>query len=122
MRSTQQTFVDTRIGDLTMRIVVQGYVIRCPLGAMVWHYLQFVLGLKDLGHEVVFLEDSGDDRLGSYDPEQDAMVDFPDRGLKWTAELFERVGLEASWAYYRSSVGCVVWTDGQSHEIVLQHR
>jgi hypothetical protein len=42
-----------------MRIVVSGYIVRGPYGGLVWHHLQYVLGLKKLGHEVLFLEDSG---------------------------------------------------------------
>ena len=41
-------------GNSALRIVIQGYVVRCPLGAMVWHYLQFVLGLMELGHDVMY--------------------------------------------------------------------
>ena len=46
-----------------MRIIVVGYIVRCPLGGMAWHYLQYVLGLARLGHDVYFFEESGDSRL-----------------------------------------------------------
>ena len=44
-----------------LRIIVLGYIVRGPLGGMVWHHLQYVMGLAHLGHDVYFIEDSGDD-------------------------------------------------------------
>ena len=46
-------------GD-ALRIVVLGYLVRGPLGGMAWSDLHYVLGLRSLGHDVWFLEDSDD--------------------------------------------------------------
>lgn len=35
-------------------------MVRGPLGGLIWHHLQYVLGLAKLGHDVYFLEDSDD--------------------------------------------------------------
>ncbi len=43
-----------------MNILVLGYIVRGPLGGLVWHHLQYVLALKKLGYNVLFLEDSDD--------------------------------------------------------------
>src|SRR5688572_23932997 len=40
-----------------LRILVLGYLVRGPLGGLAWHYVQYVLGLARLGHDVYFLED-----------------------------------------------------------------
>lgn len=41
-------------------IVVLGYIIRGPVGGMAWSDLHYFMGLTALGHEVYFIEDSGD--------------------------------------------------------------
>ena len=46
--------------DSALRIVVLGYVVRGPLGGLTWHHLQYLLGLRRLGHDVYFFEDSDD--------------------------------------------------------------
>src|SRR5262245_31089279 len=44
-----------------LRIIVTGLIAQHPLlGGMTWHYLHYVLGLKRLGHEVYYVEDSGE--------------------------------------------------------------
>jgi len=43
-----------------LRILVLGYLVRGPLGGIAWHYLQYVVGLSRLGHDVFFFEDSDD--------------------------------------------------------------
>jgi len=45
---------------LTMRIVVGGYLgFYLPAGGVAWDYLQYPLGLLELGHDVFYLEDTG---------------------------------------------------------------
>jgi hypothetical protein len=82
-----------------LRIVVLGYIVRCPLGGMAWHYLQYVMGLAALGHDVYFLEDS-DDYPSCYDPNRHVTDRNPAFGLEFTARVFDRVGLGERWAYH----------------------
>src|SRR5688572_32221478 len=82
-----------------LRIVVMGYIVRGPIGGMAWHHLQYVLGLKALGHDVLFLEDS-DDYPSCYDPSRHVVDRNPDYGLAFAAKAFGRLGLGESWAYY----------------------
>jgi hypothetical protein len=82
-----------------LRILVLGYIVRCPLGGMAWHYLQYVLGLADLGHDVYYLEDS-DGYPSCYDPSRHLMDVDPTYGLRFTHGVFRRVGLGERWAYY----------------------
>ncbi len=42
----------------TLRIIVGGMVAQFPLGGVAWDYLQYVIGLAGLGHEVYYYEDS----------------------------------------------------------------
>jgi hypothetical protein len=82
------------------RIVVLGYIVRGPLGGLAWHHLQYVMGLSRLGHEVSFLEDSGDTEWCCYDPARDLTDADPTSGLAFAAATFERAGLPDVWAYY----------------------
>jgi hypothetical protein len=56
-----------RAASSRLRIIVLGYVVRGPLGGMVWSNLQFPDGPRALGHDVFFIEDS-DDYPSCYDP------------------------------------------------------
>ena len=42
-----------------MRLVVSGLAATYPLGGAFWDYLQYVIGLHRLGHDVLDLEDTG---------------------------------------------------------------
>lgn len=82
-----------------LRVVVLGYVVRGPIGGLTWHHLQYVLGLAQLGHDVWFLEDSGDDP-GCYEPTTYAMTTDATYGLRYAGEVFERAGVGDRWAYH----------------------
>lgn len=82
-----------------LRIVILGYIVRGPLGGLVWHHLQYVLGLHRMGHDVLFLEDS-EDYAACYDPDDNVMTTDPGYGLRFIQDVFSRYGLEAKWAYF----------------------
>ena len=83
-----------------LRILVMGYIVRGPMGGMTWHYLQYLLGLQALGHEVAYLEDSGDSEYCCYDPERGLTDANPAYGLNYTNMVFRRSGYGDRWAYY----------------------
>ena len=41
-----------------LRIIVTGYMARCPIAGVIWQHLHYIVGLQRLGHEVFYLEDS----------------------------------------------------------------
>src|SRR4249920_3410281 len=86
------------IGD-RLRIVVLGYIVRGPIGGLAWHHLQYVMGLAELGHDVRFLEDSGDTPWCCYDPSRDLTDSNLTYGLKFAAAAFSFCGLPEHWAY-----------------------
>ena len=90
---------DARSATSRLRIVVLGYIVRGPLGGLAWHHAQYVLGLAQLGHDVMFVEDS-DDYPACYDPQTDSMTVDPTYGLKFIRNLFDKLGLEEHWAYH----------------------
>ena len=42
-----------------LRIVTTGLAVSYPFGGVFWDYLQYPLGLRQLGHDVLYLEDTG---------------------------------------------------------------
>jgi hypothetical protein len=78
---------------------VQGYIVRGPLGGLVWHHLQYVIGLRRLGHDVYFIEDS-DDYESCFNPDLNVTTADPSFGLRFASDSFEQVGLGDRWAYF----------------------
>jgi len=91
----------------SLRIVVLGYLVRCPIGGMAWHHMQYAIGLAALGHDVWFIEDSGDDRWSCYDPVSGITGPDPSYGLRFASEALACVGLGDRWAYHDAIAG--VW-------------
>jgi hypothetical protein len=83
-----------------LRVIVTGLIADYPLGGMAWHYLQYVLGMARLGHDVFYLEDSGRD---PYNPVEGGPSAHCRYNAPYLAELMARFGLERRWAY-RSSI------------------
>lgn len=82
-----------------MKIVVGGYIIAYPLGGMTWHHLNYLLGLEDLGHEVFFLEDSGEYAV-PYNPAIQGCDPDSAFGRAYLQKTFRGFGLRARWCYY----------------------
>jgi hypothetical protein len=82
-----------------LRIVVLGYIVRGPIAGMAWSDLHYVLGLRGLGHDVWFLEDS-DDYPSCIDPVKKTIGTDPTQGLGFASALFERAGFGDRWAYH----------------------
>jgi hypothetical protein len=83
----------------SLRIVVLGYVVRGPLGGMIWSNLQFLMGLASLGHDVWFVEDS-DDYPSCYDPTRQVTDTDPTYGLDFAHAMFRHIGFAERWSYY----------------------
>jgi hypothetical protein len=81
-----------------------GYIVRGPLGGLVWHHLQYVTGLLALGHDVLFVEDS-DDYPSCYDPSRHVVDTDPSYGLRFAADAFERSGAGGLWAFHDAHTG-----------------
>ncbi len=64
-----------------MRIVVCGYMIRYPSAGNLLAYFHYVVGLRRLGHEVLYLEESGWPGA-CYDPHTGDYGDDPRPGLR----------------------------------------
>lgn len=83
---------------MSLKILCCGHLVRYPLGGFCWHHLQYLIGLKRLGHEVVFLEHYGWE--GScYDPDRDQMSGDPGYGVRFVESLMNARGLAGRWSY-----------------------
>lgn len=82
-----------------LRVLVLGYLVRGPIGGLVWHHVQYAIGLARLGHDVFFFEDS-DDYPSCYDPATDRTGSDPAAGLATASTIFNVFGLGDRWAYY----------------------
>ena len=90
----------SRSASERIRVVVLGYLVRGPIGGMAWHHLQYAMGLLAMGHNVYFLEDSGDDPWACYDPVRGVCDGDPGYGLSFARQVFTRAGLSDRWAYH----------------------
>ncbi|HEY2154554.1 MAG TPA: hypothetical protein VGH33_02925 [Isosphaeraceae bacterium] len=87
-----------------LRIAVLGYIVRGPFGGMAWHHLQYLIGLRQLGHDVLFVEDS-DDFPSCYDPSRGAFGVDPAYGLRFAGASLGPLGLGDRWAYHDAHGG-----------------
>lgn len=83
-------------GASPMRIIVSGLIAQYPLGGVSWDYLQYVLGLRRLGHDVYYIEDTGH---WPYNPREGGVSERCDDNVRYLAELMDRFGLGSRWAY-----------------------
>ena len=79
-----------------LRLVVLGMMGRCPFGGQTWLYLNWLLGLRKLGHEVWYIED---DTVWPYDPERDSITDDCSYAVRHVASCMERIGSPDTWGF-----------------------
>src|SRR5215470_17560355 len=85
-----------------LRIIVTGLIAQHPaLGGVTWDYLQYVLGLARLGHDVYYFEDSGQwpYNLDGGPSGNDWIAYDPTPNVAYLAKVMARYGLEERWAY-----------------------
>lgn len=79
-----------------MKIILAGIIGRYPWGGVTWCSLMYLLGLRDLGHDVYYLEDTCE---CNYDPEQEAIAVSPDYATRYIHEVLSAFGLDSRWCY-----------------------
>ncbi len=79
-----------------MRIVLAGIIGRYPFGGVTWCSLMYLLGLRALGHEVLYIEDTGE---CVYDPERDEISPDPSYGTRYIQRSLEPFGLGDRWSF-----------------------
>jgi len=79
-----------------MKIVLAGIIARYPFGGVTWCSLMYLLGLRTLGHEVLYVEDTGE---CVYDPERDEISTDPSYGTRYIQASLEPFGLGDRWSF-----------------------
>jgi hypothetical protein len=79
-----------------MNIILAGIIGRYPYGGVAWCSLMYLLGLRQLGHNVWYLEDTGE---SNYDPEDNIMAWDPKYALKYIRQCLAPYALDERWCY-----------------------
>jgi hypothetical protein len=82
------------------RVVLAGYFVRYPLGGYAWQALHFLAGLRALGCDVFFYEDTAY-YADAYVPGADTMAgaDY-DYGVRAAADFFGAHGFGDAWGFW----------------------
>lgn len=89
----------------SLRIVVTGLAATYPFGGVFWDYLQYLLGFHRLGHDVLYVEDSG---RWAYDPQQQTFVEDGGRNAAHLNVQLQRLdpALTNRWFYQDAAGTC----------------
>jgi hypothetical protein len=82
-----------------MRLVVLGTLASLPYAGMALQNIQYVVGLRRLGHDAYYFETTSS---WPYDPVRQSKVRDSGYALSYLARVAKRFGLEGRWAYRRS--------------------
>lgn len=85
-----------------LKIVVGGFIGLFPTGGATWDYIQYPLGLKMMGHDVYYIEDT---MLYPVYQTKGESWDDCSFGVEYLREAMKKVGLENNWAYRDVSTG-----------------
>jgi hypothetical protein len=80
----------------SLRIIVTGLIAQYPLGGVTWDYVQYVVGLAKLGHDVFYFEDTGQWPFNPIDIRLGADCVY---NVAYLVDVLKRFGLEDRWAY-----------------------
>jgi len=79
-----------------MRIIVTGLIGQYAFGGVTWDYIQYALGLKALGHDVWYLEDTG---AWAYDPVAQEPSANCSHNVTYLARVMEAFDMGDRWIY-----------------------
>lgn len=79
-----------------MKILFAGIIARYPFGGVTWCSVMYMLGLRALGHDVMYIEDTGE---CIYDPEQNTRSEDPSYGTRYINAALEPFGFGDRWTF-----------------------
>lgn len=88
------------------RIVVLGGMAQMPYAGVSWQVLHYLEGFRRLGHDVVYIEDTGN---WPYDPDQDGYSNDARPGVRRLEGIMRRHGFGEHWAYRDVSRDGAIW-------------
>jgi len=77
-------------------LLVLGIVGQYPMAGVAWQAIHYLLGLRRLGWDVYYVEDSG---AAPYDPRHGGRTDDPAYSVGYVADVMRRFGFEDRWVY-----------------------
>ena len=80
-----------------LKIIVTGLIGQYPLGGVSWDYIQYAAGLMLLGHDVYYIEDTGQH---PFNPQEGGISRECDFNIRYLSEVMSRFGMEDRWAYH----------------------
>lgn len=87
----------------SLRIIVTGLIAQHPwLGGITWHYIQYLLGMTRLGHDVYYIEDSGEwpYNLDGGHSGDDWIAHDCGSNINYLEKVMARFGFAERWAYH----------------------
>jgi len=97
------------------RIVLLGAMTQMPVAGVVWQVRHYLEGLRRLGHDVVYIEDTGS---WPYDPELDTVSDDAAPAARWLTRVMDSAGFPGRWAFVSAAHEDTTW--GMTRERMLQ--
>ena len=85
-----------------MRILVSGLLAQYAFGGVIWDYVQYVLGFRALGHEVWYVEDTGE---WPYNTELQTFTEDCTANVAALRRLMEEFGMGDRWIYRNGANG-----------------
>jgi hypothetical protein len=79
-----------------MKVLFAGIIARYPFGGVTWCTLMYLLGLRALGHEVFYVEDTGE---CVYDPILNTRAVDPSYGTSYIHDALAPFGLGDRWTF-----------------------
>jgi len=93
------------------RIVVLGAMAEMPFAGVAWQVLHYLEGLRRLGHDVIYVEDTGN---WPYDPELDTITDDASGAAGRLGRLMKGSGFGERWAFVNAARENEMW--GMTHQ------
>lgn len=86
-----------------MRIIISGLIAQYPFGGVAWDYIGYLIGFRELGHEVYYLEDTG---TWPYDPINQTISADCTYNVDYLERVMRFFGFEEHWIYRNGADGC----------------
>ncbi|HEY5742180.1 MAG TPA: hypothetical protein VIS99_06530, partial [Terrimicrobiaceae bacterium] len=102
-------------GPTRGKIIVFGIMFWYPLAGVTYQFLHYLIGLKRLGYDVYYIEDSG---RWIYDPVKFEFSPDATRNISAVAPILENYGLAGRWAFRGNYEGGRCY--GMSQEQILR--
>lgn len=77
-------------------LLVLGITGQYPMAGVAWQAINYLIGFKDLGWDVYYVEDSG---APAYDPRVGGVSGSSDYAVQYIADVMHAVGLDDRWVY-----------------------